>query len=165
MRRFRWTPLEPPGLVSIAQRSQRGIGIMGQRLSVNTRPFGRETRELGKASHRGHRGHRGGIGHYGPEALRGYQPFGRETREIGESIAQRSQRGNRHLWARGSQWLTGLWARNTRIGESIAQRSQRPLRGNWQYGPGALSGYRGFGRETREIENIGNQRFRSRSRS
>jgi hypothetical protein len=110
------------------------------------------------------------------------------------SIAQRSQRpqrGNWTLWAKGSQWLPGLWARNTRIGESIAQRSQRPQRGNWHlwargspryrgfrretrglgkashrghrggigiYGPEALRGCRGFGRETREKDNIGNQR-------
>ncbi len=61
--------------------TEGGIGIMSQRLSVVTGAFGRETRVLGKASHRGHRGHRGGNWHYGPEALRGYRGFGRETRE------------------------------------------------------------------------------------
>ena len=110
--------LEPRGSVSIAKvRGQEGEPALCVRLSVDTVAYGRETRVLGKASHRGHRGHRGGW-HYEQEAL----------------------------------VLPGL-GENTVLGKASQEATEGGL--DWAR---ALRGYRGFGRETHEKENIGNQR-------
>jgi hypothetical protein len=63
---------------------------------------GRETRELGKASHRGHRGGIGKPCRRSRATIRGGETAtvadGRETREFWESIAQRPQRSQRGNW-------------------------------------------------------------------
>ena len=120
---------------------------------MDTVAAGRETRELGKASHRGHGGHRGGLRLCGKLLPVDTVAAGRESREWGKHRTEVTEvtEGGLGLCDEAFGGHRGFWARTTRIGESIAQRSRRSQRGDWVGRRDALVDTVASGRETREL--------------
>jgi hypothetical protein len=120
----------------IAQRSRRGNPRGGcERHSVDRVASGRETRELGKASHRGHRG---GTDVVDKRLSVERGASGRETR----ALVKASLRGHRGHGEELASWTRkalggqgGLWAGNACIGENVAQRLRRSQRGDLGWCP------------------------------